>query len=359
MNNWFFYFLKRSISQRKGRFILASSAAMLTVTAVTALVTVSTGIRDKLGMELRQYGANMVITAASGGVIGDAAVQEIRSRSEHIKDVTVHVTGTRSIRTMPVEIIGRDLQKMTGYRLVGRLPGADREVMVGTNLQEVLRVTERDRVRFDGRDEKYTVTGVFEKGPDEDSAMVMSLRDAREVLGISGVSAVLLNADTRHHAEIVQEIGARYPELVVKTLRQVAVAEEYILGRIQLLMLIVTGAVLFSSIIALGSTMGANVIERMEEIGLMKAVGATRGDIRTFFMAEAALSGIIGAAAGYGTGLIAAEAVSRSAFGSFIPVSIVVAPLTLFLGLGISIIATYLPVRDAMKVVPARILRGE
>jgi len=358
-NEWFFYFLKKSVSQRKGRFIIAAAAVMLTVTVITALATLSFGVREKMGAELKQYGANMIVTEKNGNRIEIATARELRGFSAIIKDAAFQQYDTVSLQGMPVEIMGTEPGKMTGYRIFGALPAAADELMVGVNLKEALKVKQGDVITFDQGTSSFKVTALFEKGTDEDGTIVIPLEGASRVLNVSGVNAVLLNADTNHLKELEIQIRQRYPALEVKTLRQVAIAEERILGRIQLLMLMVTAVVLFSSVIALGSTMGANVIERMEEIGLMKAIGATRGDIRRFFMSEAALSGLCGALAGLVAGIAAAEAVSRTAFGSFIPVNMYLSPLSLLLGVFISVLATYLPVRDAMKVVPAKILRGE
>lgn len=359
MNSWFFYFLKRSISQRRGRFVISSAAVMLTVSVVTALVTLSTGIRDKIGAELKQYGANMIVTNASGGEIDEAAARSIKALSSAIRDASFQVYDRTFLKGSAVEIIGMEPGRMTGYRLQGVLPAGDDQVMAGVSIKDALRVQAGAFLRFDGSPRLYTVTAVFEKGSDEDAALVMPIEAARTITKKNGVSAVLLNVDTKQLKEAEDRIRAAYPFLQVKTLRQVAVAEERVLGRIQLLMLLVTAVVLVSSVIALGSTMGANVIERMEEIGLMKSIGATRSHIRNFFMVETALSGLTGALAGYGAGIAAAEAVSRTAFGSFIPVSAWVVLVSLLLGLSMAVLSTYLPVRDAMKIVPARILRGE
>jgi putative ABC transport system permease protein len=263
-----------------------------------------------------------------------------------------------TVKGMVVEVMGMEPGKMSGFRLHGVLPKAPGEMMVGINLRDLLKVKQGDALAVPGNG-SYRVAAVFEKGPDEDSMLVMSLEDAQRALGITGVSAVLLNADTKRLNEVEEWVRQRHPSLQVKTLKQVAVAEERILGRVQLLMLLVTAVVLFSSVIALGSTMGANVIERMEEIGLMKSLGATRKDIRNFFMAEAGAAGLGGALAGYLAGVIAAEAVSRTAFGSFVPVNLPVMPGAMLLGVVIAVVSTYLPVRNAMKVVPAQILRGE
>ncbi len=359
MNSWFFYFLKKSISERAGRFAISSAAVMLTVTVVTALITLSAGTRDKIGAELKQYGANMIVTPVSGKEIDDAEAAGIKTLSPYIKDGAFQIYGTAVVNGIDVEIIGMEPQKMTGYRTRGRIPSAGSEVMAGVNIKDVLQAKPGGGIRFSNSKSDYTITALFEKGSEEDSCIVMPLEAARTVTNRKGVSAVLLNVDTRHLKEVGDLIARNYPMLQIKTLRQVAVAEERILERIQLLMLLVTAVVLVSSVIALGSTMGANVIERMEEIGLMKSIGATQSHIRKFFMVESSLSGLAGALGGYCCGIISAEAVSKAAFGSFIPVNIAVLFVSVFLGLIMAVLSTYLPVRDAMKVVPAVILRGE
>jgi len=302
----------------------------------------------------------MIVTDKAGKEIPSSVADEIRGLREFVKDASFQIYGTAVVKGGAIEIIGAEPGKMTGYRVYGRLPKSADELMVGVNLKDLLKAAQGDKLRIEGpASEDFTVTAVFEKGSDEDSAIVIPLVGAQKLLAMTGVSAVLLNADTERLREGESEIQRRYPFLGVKTLRQVAVAEERVLGRIQLLMLMVTGVVLFSSVIALGSTMGANVIERMEEIGLMKSIGATQDDIRKFFATEAALAGLVGALSGFLAGVVAAEIVSKTAFGSFIPVNIFIAPFAVFLGVFIAVVATYLPVRDAMKVVPAQILRGE
>ncbi len=349
----------RSLAQRRGRFLIASSAVMLSVAVVTALVTLSLGVREKIGAELKQYGANMIVTRQDGHFIDPGVADGIRTVSPAVKDTMVQLYGTAVVNGVSIEIIGAEPQKMTGYRLQGTLPRGTDELMIGAGLRGALKATPGERVRFTEPAGEFRVTALFEKGSEDDNAVMMPLGAAQHLLGTGGVSAVLLNADTAHLREVAETIRSRWPELEIKTLRQVAVAEERILSRMQLLMLLVTAVVLFSAAVALGSTMAATVIERMEEIGLMKAIGATPADIRRFFMSEAALAGLAGSVTGCLAGVIAAEAVSRTAFGSFVAVNALTVPGAFLLGVGIAVLATAVPVRDAMKVVPAKILRGE
>ena len=359
MNTWFFYFLRKSISQRRGRFIISSAAVMLTVSVVTSLITLSSGVRDKIGGELKQYGANMIVTHGAGYEIEEAVARAVPAANAAVKGAAFQLYGTVLVHGSAIEILGLEPDKMTGFRVQGRLPRSGNELMAGVTVKDLLRLAPGTALHFDHAKEVYTVTAVFEKGSDEDSYLVMPLQTARELTGRNGVSAILLNVDSRLLRETEESIRRSSPALQVKTLRQVAIAEEKILDRIQLLMLLVTVVVLASSVIALGSTMGANVIERREEIGLMKALGATEADIRKFFMIETAFSGLAGSLAGYCIGILAAEAVSKTAFGSFIPVNAFVILLSIMLGLLISVASTFFPVRDAMRIVPAEILRGE
>ncbi len=358
MDNWLIYFLRKSIAQRKGRFALSSVAVMLAVGSMTALATVSIGVRDKIGLQLRQYGANMMVTDASGGEIPMDTANQVLSSSAHIKDAAFHVYGTSRVKGLSVEIIGMEAQRMGTYRVAGRMPRGEDEIMVGINLKEALSIEAGMTMRL-GDGKAYTVTGIFERGSEEDSAVVMTLGSAQRLFKIDAVSAILINGDTRYLGEIERAVSQRFPRLRVKTLRQVAVAEERVLDRIEMLMLVVSLIVLFSSSIALGSTMAASIIERMEEIGLMKALGATRRDILGFFVSEAAAAGLAGSLSGYVFGVLSAEAVSVTAFGSFIAPRTVFLPAAAIFGLIISVLSAVYPVRDALKIGPAVILRGE
>jgi putative ABC transport system permease protein len=145
----------------------------------------------------------------------------------------------------------------------------------------------------------------------------------------------------------------------VKTLRQVAVAEASLLGKMQLLMILVTVVVFFAASVSIMSTMGANVLERREEIGLMKAIGATRNNIKIFYIAEALLIGCAGGAAGFLLGYLFTQAVSWGAFNSFITFPLYLSLLSIGAGLIISLVASHFPVSDALKYNPAVILREE
>ena len=105
--------------------------------------------------------------------------------------------------------------------------------------------------------------------------------------------------------------------------------------------------------------MTASVAERRKEIGLMKSIGAENRSIASLFLAEATLIGLIGGITGYGVGIVLAQFIGLSVFSTTIPLKWEVLAVVIPIAIGVSLLASALPVRRATAVEPAIVLRGE
>lgn len=360
---WFLFFLLRSILQRKGRLAIASLSVTIAVSLITGMAAITTGIKERLGSELKAYGANIVISPKGEDYLSYESLNAI-SRLGNIEHAAGQVISNAYMKNRQIEIIGLDVKglKDAGWRIYGSIPEKDGEAFVGTNIKNAFGIEIGDAISLtiDAKKMDFIVSGFFEKGGSEDSAIVMSIPDAWRLTGRDRILNVILARGRPGELDIaVKSIEEALPSAIVKTIRQVAYAEESLLKKIQLLMSLITSVVLLAATISIGSTMGANVLERRQEIGLMKAIGATKKDVGIFYAAEALLTGIIGGLAGLALGIIAAQAVSKGAFNSFIPIHLYIPIISIFAGLAISLIASYFPVKGALKYNPALILRGE
>lgn len=360
---WFLFFFRKSISQRKGRVFIASLSVTLAVAIVTSMIGITTGIKEKLGSELKAYGANIIISPQKDDSLSYDMLESI-ARIEAVQGVTGQVFARAFIDKQAIEIIGLDILdlKDRGWRLFGSWPEKKGEIIAGINLKTALKLEKGGMVSLESEGKKidFTVSGFTEKGGTEDNSLMMSIPEAWEITGsVNKLNAILIRGKSGELDSIVKKIKEAHSTVVVKTFRQVAFAEESLLMKIQLLMALVTVVVLFATAISVGSTMGANVLERREEIGLMKAIGARNREISNFYMTEAVLIGVLGGVSGFLLGYLAAQAVSKGAFNSFISITFYLPFLSLFIGLVIAVIAAYFPVRNAMKYDPAVILRGE
>jgi len=111
------------------------------------------------------------------------------------------------------------------------------------------------------------------------------------------------------------------------------------------------------------------VTQRRPEIGILRALGATRGQIRTLFLGESAVAGLIGSAAGVAIGLSVARALtvatSQTMEGMFgvsqnareVQVEPRFLLFALLLGIATSMLAAFIPARNAARVEPVQALQ--
>jgi len=111
------------------------------------------------------------------------------------------------------------------------------------------------------------------------------------------------------------------------------------------------------------------VTQRRAEIGVLRALGATRGQIRALFLGESAAAGVIGSLAGVAAGLVLARAVTANTarltqhiYGVTQNIEqVIVTPALLAaavaIGVATSMVAAWLPARQAARVDPVQALQ--
>ncbi|HEY1337324.1 MAG TPA: FtsX-like permease family protein [Bryobacteraceae bacterium] len=126
---------------------------------------------------------------------------------------------------------------------------------------------------------------------------------------------------------------------------------------------------LFIGMFIIYNSFAIAVTQRRPEIGILRALGATRAQIRTLFLAESAVAGLIGSATGVALGLAVARSIAMATsetlqgiFGVAQYTSErVIDPLLLVgamaAGVATSILAALIPARNAARVEPVQALQ--
>jgi putative ABC transport system permease protein len=263
--------------------------------------------------------------------------------------------------------------------------------MVGVKLasQKNWQIGDEFTAQVEDRTIRFRLVGLVSTGGFEDDQIFVTLPAAQELLGLSqGVDRVQVSAlvepDSSLRADlqgldpsemtpeqyatwycspimgaVVTQIKEVLPGADVGPIRQISQAEVDFLGKISLLMALLTIMALGGSALAVMTAMTASVMERRAEIGLMKAIGADDGQIASIFLSEAALIGLAGGAAGYLLGLGLAQGLARWIFSASGQMPVIVLPLTLVLALAVALIGSALPVRRAVRFDPVLLLRGK
>ena len=120
---------------------------------------------------------------------------------------------------------------------------------------------------------------------------------------------------------------------------------------------------LLAGIIALGVISARTVVERRHQIGLLRAIGFSRGMVQMTFLAESTFIAVLGIAIGLGFGLLMGINVVSDIRNDEPNIELIIPWGQLALiavgAYAFSLVMTYLPSRQAARVAPAEALRYE
>jgi putative ABC transport system permease protein len=167
-------------------------------------------------------------------------------------------------------------------------------VVIGHNVRRGAKLGERISVFVDGKQSQFTIVGVAEE-VGGNSAFVTEAAFTRAT-GITGASLLRFAttaATPAERARIIAELEKRLADrdlavmyaMPALLLRSIIDDHVIMVVRVVMVMAILLALVGF---VGLGSAMSINIAERMREIGIMKAIGASSGRILRIILGEAA-----------------------------------------------------------------------
>ena len=263
------------------------------------------------------------------------------------------------------------------------------EIMVGTALAQQQGWKAGDRVTLTAShgSREVEIAGIYDAGGDEDSQIFAVLDLVQELTGREDkvasieVSAIttpdndlarraaknpkaLSSRDyetwycTAYLSAICYQIQEAIPNCVASAVRQVAESEGAILEKTQLLMILITALSLVGSALGISNLVTASVMERAQEIGLLKAIGAKDRSITGVIIVEILITALIGGVIGYFMGFGFAQLIGHSVFGSAVEMKLKVIPIVAALIALVTMAGSLPAIRTVLRLRPAEVLHG-
>jgi putative ABC transport system permease protein len=402
----------RSLLARKARLAMSTLAIVLGIGFLDGVLTFSSGlsttfngiiegstsdglVRPAGTASFEAVGAGSTATVSPDEVAALEALPEVARADGSVDGLGLYVldgddklVGTGGAPTLAFNyaaspnMAGEPILELDG----GRWPEADDEIALDTAAAENAGYELGDRVTvippgIDGsgpitRELELVGLAGFNGGAGTaGSTLVIFSTDGAQAMFLGGAdvftSVTLTAAEGVTQAELVEAAGAALPagyEAVtgdeVAEESQSAVGEflgfiDIFLGTFAVIAVIVGGFII-------ANTFSILVAQRVRELALLRALGASRVQVRRSVLLEAGLTALVGSTLGLvlGLGLARGLAVLFGSFGLEINGAVLtLTPATVaaayVVGLGVTLLSAYLPARRASRVAPVAAMRED
>lgn len=356
------------------------------IAAVVSLVSLGQGLEAAISQEFQGLGADNVFV---NGNIDDSTLETVRG-IRGVEQAGGIYQETQQVdfqgETVSLTFAGIELSRAEmifnsqGWEVEEgrRLRDVDTSsAMLGTGSRDSFDDPPGVRSQLGVGDRRFRVIGFFTAGdPQFQSSVITGLDTAREVLGADNeLSRIVIQVQpgftqeevvTNIEEELRDERGVEEGEedFDVSTPQDIQESLTSIIGIVQGIVVGLASIALLVGGIGIMNTMYMSINERTQEIGVLKAIGASKRQIRLLFLMEAGLIGFIGGVIGVAIGVLVSEI---AVFATADLGSLRIArgySLSLLIGaLGFStligLVSGYIPARRASRLQPADALRYE
>ena len=196
------------------------------------------------------------------------------------------------------------------WKITGNIPGGPHEILLGFNMAEHAGIKPGAEFRYPNVDIAFTVSGIVGQTNSQDDAFVyMPIATAQQLLdnpnGATAIGAKVTSPERM--GDIISDLEATIPGIQIVTMGQVMNSVTNVAASAKSLSLAIAFVAVIIGAVGVMNSILMAVFERSQEIGMMRAIGASRWNIFQIILKETTILTIVGGAAGIAIAMLAAQ----------------------------------------------------
>jgi len=360
----------KDIWRHKLRSFLTALGIIIAIATIVSLGSISSGITSLVEGQLELVSGRLILQEAGAeNPMGPPGGKVLISELEEIEQISgVEVTaGIRFEQADGKFVAGVQLDKMELIAFEnlkmdeGDWPSpGEYAVVVGYKARESTGYDMGDYIRVEGED--LEVVGLLEEvGGTMDYGFMTSWETVNDLFPTDEeytTIAFVKPQDMSGLNEIADQIKSDYPHLDVGTAEDQAKKVKESISTIKIITFGIGFIATLVAMFGIVNTMMMSVSEKKRQIGIMKAVGASRKQVMVRFFEESIVMGLLGSLVGLILGFGGTSALNSYLGMPIAKVTPELAAFSVMFAMSITVLATLYPARKAAKIDPISAIRG-
>jgi putative ABC transport system permease protein len=363
---------RENAKRNPGRTAITAAALMISLALVTFITVFASGLKSSVAKVIDEnFAGGLVIENSdgfspipAGAAFAAAKVPGVKGvatiRSAEAKVVGPGAGGTAKVNgTTPNIEEGVEIEWLKGGPAKLRHL-ADDEAIVSDDFANEHHLQVGDKFTLESQAEErpsFTVAGEFESKVGVFGDVLVTQKVMADAFKQTKDTTDFVILDPDADAEKVQAIltvGAEkaFPTAEVLNQGELREEREEQIDSVVQLFYVLLGLAVFISLVGVANTLGLSIYERTRELGMLRAIGMSRRQVRSMIRYEAVITALIGAILGLVLGVIfaalIAQPLKQEGFTLSYPVGTLIGILVLAALLGV--IAAIVPARRASRL---------
>jgi putative ABC transport system permease protein len=347
------------------RTAATASALMVGLTLVSMMAVFGQSTKASVDKTIADnFSADYVVSNAIGVPFSPAVVDQVKkvpgvAAVARFRYVAAKVGGeSTQVGGIEPALFAKTMKVRMDTGTIGALTGKTLLVESKLARDQGLAVGDKVTMSIAGNVASYPVVGTFEALPGISEWQYLTSLDALSRAGVVPADnfAYVVRSPGADAATVragIDSVVAPLPTVTLKDQAEFAAEQRAPIDQMLALIYALLGLAVVIAVLGIVNTLALSVIERTREVGLLRAVGLSRRQLRSMVRLESIIIALLGAVLGVGLGLVFGVALQRSQADSGIEVlSVPFVQLFIFVVLAalVGVLAAVWPARRAARL---------